>query len=421
MRQKGFSLPELLISLAVLTMIMVGFLSMFDTSVRLTKAQSSLAEGQESLRYTVAQLVRATRMAGAGGIPLFVPDRTVTPQSPGQMAALRVYNNVSATPSALLGFHEVVAGTDVLELRGAFADAQVFDLHNRQADGAYTYSSGTNAGTVTIPALSLDGESQSIAGLDARIDASQSPPLWAPAVFFGFSTERVNIGPTRYRQFAQYGVACLVDKNGTREYVFSTAGATSSQIEYLLLNGGAFLPALNALDMVTRVSVVDNWRFFIGPDERDVPTLYQYDVASDMAFPISADIVDLQVSLGCDVRLDGNPVYTGAAADDDEWIYNAVGDLDTLDASQRVTGAPGKLLWHLTDVRITLVNRVAAPDTSYRQPPNGVGNRTGEFCFEDGRNLLDDSAAGLSGSKFRHRFMTDQVKLRSVGALREGV
>ena len=420
MRQRGFSLPEMLVSLAVLTMIMVGFLSMFDTSVKLTKAQSALAEGQESLRYTLAQLVRATRMAGAGGIPLFVPNRTVTPQTPGQMAALRVYNNVTASPSALVGGHEIVPGTDILEVRGAFADAQVFDLHNRQGDGGYTYNASTSAGTVTVPALSLSGSSQSLAGVDARIDASTTPPLWAPAVFFGFSTERVMLGPARYRQFAQYGVACLVDKNGAREFAFATAGTTTAQNQFLLLNGGTFLPTLDSLDMVTRVSVVDNWRFFIGPDERDVPTLYQYDVVTDTAFPISADIVDLQISLGCDLRLDGNPVYTGDAANDDDWIYNAGGDDDNLDASVRVATAPGKLLWHLTDVRITLVNRVAAPDPRYTQRPNGTGTRYGQFFFEDGRDLFSDSVAGIAGSSFRYRTMTDQIKLRSVGALREG-
>lgn len=135
-RQAGFSLIELLVSVVIMAEILVGVAILFDSSNRLARSQTHVAELQQSLRVGQSEVVRFARMAGIGGLPItrlqFLP-HPGEPQDPPnydlvgafprESYALAVMNNVAAGTtfsSSSPDTVELLEGSDVLILRGVF-------------------------------------------------------------------------------------------------------------------------------------------------------------------------------------------------------------------------------------------------------------------------------------------------------------
>ncbi|MEM7582401.1 MAG: prepilin-type N-terminal cleavage/methylation domain-containing protein [Acidobacteriota bacterium] len=139
-RQAGFSLIELLVSMVIMVEVLIGLLIIFDSSSRLARAQTHLAELQQSLRVGQAEIVRYTRMAGLGGLPVSMinlptgqPDAASPIYDtfgifPRSGYAVSVLNN--APEETIVGVVDpmapnqgsdtVLPGSDVLILRGVF-------------------------------------------------------------------------------------------------------------------------------------------------------------------------------------------------------------------------------------------------------------------------------------------------------------
>ena len=170
-RQRGFSLVELLVSVVIMAEVLIGLLIIFDSSTRLARAQTHLAELQQSLRVGQAELVRYTRMVGLGGLPitkLNLPDDQPDASSPiyddfgifpRSGYAVSVLNNVDEETivgvvndsAADKGTDLVLPGSDVLILRGVFSTPLFYvdppiDVRNWVDSATDTFS-----GTVTIP------------------------------------------------------------------------------------------------------------------------------------------------------------------------------------------------------------------------------------------------------------------------------
>ncbi len=140
--EAGFSLVELLVTVVIMAEILVGVAILFDSSNRLARSQSHLAELQQSLRVGQSEIVRFARMAGIGGLPITrlnfqnsppfpVPEPNASPPNydllgafPRSGYAVAVLNNVAAgttfTNTVTGATAEVLAGSDVLILRGVF-------------------------------------------------------------------------------------------------------------------------------------------------------------------------------------------------------------------------------------------------------------------------------------------------------------
>src|SRR5262245_45603937 len=67
--QAGFTLVELLVTLAVTALLVVGILGVFDFNNKVTHVQTQVAEMQQSIRVSQYEMVRYIRMAGRGGVP----------------------------------------------------------------------------------------------------------------------------------------------------------------------------------------------------------------------------------------------------------------------------------------------------------------------------------------------------------------
>jgi hypothetical protein len=132
----GFSLIELVISLAVTVIVMVAMLTLFDRSARMSKAENAVTDAQQNARYASYQLVREARMAGAGAYPASV---TVGGSVRQLGVSLSLGSTVWGTGSSydtsndiandifVGGTHHVRLGTDLLHVRGVILNA-VYDL-----------------------------------------------------------------------------------------------------------------------------------------------------------------------------------------------------------------------------------------------------------------------------------------------------
>ncbi len=143
--EAGFSLVEILITLLIFSVVTAGLLVVFSNSSRLAKSQTQLAMIQQGQRVGHSELVRYTRMAGIGGLPitrLNVTDDQISNQEydlTGVLphgVALAVFNNVASDTSIAQvvdgtaaddadndGDDEplVLPGSDVLIVRGVFS------------------------------------------------------------------------------------------------------------------------------------------------------------------------------------------------------------------------------------------------------------------------------------------------------------
>ncbi len=135
-RQAGFSLVELLVTIVIMAEVLVGLLILFDSSSRLARAQTHLAEIQQSLRVGQQEVVRYARLAGVGGLPITrinLPDDPtdhtydLEGAFPRSGIAVSVYNNVDentivkvVNPDVIgdTSTDNVVPGSDVLLVRG---------------------------------------------------------------------------------------------------------------------------------------------------------------------------------------------------------------------------------------------------------------------------------------------------------------
>ena len=133
----GFSLVELLVTIVIMAEILIGVAILFDSSNRLARSQTHLAELQQSLRVGQSEIVRYVRMAGIGGLPITRLNLPADPDGsnptydllgafPRSGYAVSVLNNVDEDnivkvvdpSSSATADGEVLAGSDVLVLRG---------------------------------------------------------------------------------------------------------------------------------------------------------------------------------------------------------------------------------------------------------------------------------------------------------------
>src|SRR5258708_37485296 len=109
-RQAGFTLVELLVSLAVTIILLLGVLATFDLNARASKAQTNVADMQQSLRIAQDDVIRIVRMAGRGGLPFADPPSSLIPLG----VAVSVRANVADKPLMVAGKGgtPILAGAD---------------------------------------------------------------------------------------------------------------------------------------------------------------------------------------------------------------------------------------------------------------------------------------------------------------------
>lgn len=424
-RQSGFSLIELLIGMLIAIEILIAALTVFDVHNRMARIQMQVTDMQQSLRVAQYDMVRATRMAGRGGLPTGFAVDNVTLGVPWLRGlAVEARDNVAdgGDNQVALGTAEPVAvpGTDILSVRGCLSGL----LFQMDATNPTDFSLGTMTVRRNLPS----GRSQDLTELFA--------PGFAGPMLLQSAVNRM-----------QYAVA----------EVTAVAGAPAIQanllISFVSTTGNPLVVAPPADFVPGFTCALEEYRYYVrqgfetAPDDtiqlkprlaraRMMPGTelpYAGD-AANLTLDLADDIFDLQIALGFDTdydaagsgvgSFDNDANATGAddvfyeGADDaarrtDDWLGNSSGD-DPTDAAYRINAAIPARPVRLYYARISTLARTARRDPKYTAP---------DFDPVAGVDFIENNdydAAPASAFKtrenrqYRHRLLQTVVDLRNI-------
>lgn len=434
-RQAGFTLIELAISLLVIIEVLLAVLLLFDFSNKISHIQSNIADMQQSLRVSQADLESMVRMAGLGGLPF-------TNVAPG--GAVQVRDNVPVNSRIGDGTSpQIVDGSDVLILRGAFTSPiwqinakDTTSLVLKTGGGAITTDPTTAAtGVLKVGALSPTNVAQSLQMLaDAKTGNVPEALLLVSARSPG-TFAVVELDPANSSVGASSANIAFKVNGDARALAYAT-----------LYPGGPTLPA--GMSSVGFLSILEEHRYYVrklyaianNAASDPTPRLSRARVfpATDVAWgvpgndnsanlsnDISDNVLDLQVALAIDTpnhvartpipgappepggltTIAADPVncYISEAANgqNDDWLYNSTSD----DVTQVVWNNP------IYYVRVNLLARTDRRDPKYEAPLlSRIEDRT--YTAADPLNVAN--SAGGTQRQFRRRILQTVIDLRNL-------
>jgi prepilin-type N-terminal cleavage/methylation domain-containing protein len=361
MPRRGFTLVEILVALLLLAVTVAGIVALFGSALRLSRAQSSAADLQQSLRTAQREVLRAVRIAGRGG-----PARGPLPVG----LALAVHNAAPASgPGSRIAITDpstprVAPGSDVLVVRGVLSSP----LFQVEPSGSASRFEGEPpaAGSVTVRDPSPTGIPQDLGPLADAIDGGRPEALLLVSP----------LGPHLYAVVELSGGGREDDGSLTLRFRARDGLHTSA---YLALSpAGVFPPELHT---VWQVGILEEHRYYVrayddpGEGPGGVLTRARFypgtdapyaGSAANLSVAIADRILDLQVALGIDTDADGTVEESEPPDGSDEWLYNS--SQDTAGApgwSRRADGRPTRLLY----VRLSTAGRGTRRETNYLAPP----------------------------------------------------
>lgn len=271
MRNRGFTLVELMVSTAVFAIFMVGMLNLLDTSTKVAQLETSMADTQENVRFAAYHIMRTARMMGGGGMPFAGNNGSADVWVSGELAS-----NVGGS-FAVDGYQavDVLAGSDVLTLRGFFEISPFF------VDWDNVFGSGS---TVNISEYNGAG------------DLVNDLSLFTPASLEGRGI--VFMGANNAYFVGQIGSGPSTTGDGTARKLVMTYQAGDDLWPDLNPAGATFPPEFK----VHRVGILESYTYFVSPDN----TLMRVRISGDTsAEPVAVNIGGLQFALGVDSDGDG--------------------------------------------------------------------------------------------------------------------
>jgi len=282
----GFSLIEMLVAIAVFTILMIGLLNLLDNSSRVSKIEGALADTQENVRYATYHLMRTARMMGGSIVPFARGGG-----SGNAWAAGEVRNNVGASQTIFGTAVDTMAGSDVLILRGFFDVAPFFIAQTDVAVGS--------PGTVTIREQN---------GARVINDLSQYATLGTDI----FATRGLVIatgeGWTQVTGTQRVGGQYLVAQITTDTGVIGTAPNRTIALTYnahadwdVLNTDGAAMTSADPSFRASRAGVLEAFAYYVDPQM----ILRRVSAQNPgLGEPVAVNIGSLQIELGVDINGD---------------------------------------------------------------------------------------------------------------------
>jgi Tfp pilus assembly protein PilV len=423
--ERGLTLIETLVAVVVLVAIMIGLYTLLDSSNKLAKQETNVAEAQQSARVGIFEVSRLIRQARVGQLYYGNAVIPVTNNSPGG----------TSITDLLGGRHYIRKGTDVIGVRGILlGDRYAMTTGDVTCNGT---CSAAAAMTVTIRATANNGVVNYASGTLPSISSRTRPFYFVVA---DGSTQSVTAGSNLYLVPLYY--VGLVDTTGT--WYTSTADTFSFTMnpqdagaqKFNAPTGGA-----PALEKPYAGGIVDEILFFVDEGSSDAsasaadthpalaegvydPSTGRYDVQ-----PLVDEVEDFQVAYGVD-GISGavpdrgiSPVAVDAsAADMDEWVGNAPTEVETslplssgdpkrVDAfidTSIPSGPPNPELATpaLRSVWLSLIVKASDPDFKYDGP-----GATGIKVLDSTALSFSDSSS--TGRRYRRRLQSFAVALRN--------
>lgn len=369
--QAGFTLVELLVTLAITVLLMVAVLATFDFNGRIARVQTNVADMQQSLRISQDDLVRMVRMAGRGNLP---PSDATHPYPEGIAFAVKEdaggANLVAGDDST-----RVLAGTDVLTIRGVFST-----LYQANTAGALALDPavGPTTGTLVLSPNTPGGATQDLQPLKTLI--TTIPTNTKPEALLLVSANDDSV----YAVVELRPADSTVNADGTVTLHFTISGGTYTA-DFLKLSSGGGFPA--DFKSAAYAGLLEEHRYYVR-EEHAVPGDLTSDltpklargrfypgtntpwqaVASNARLDLADNILDLQVALGFDSS------FGGAFADDADFIGQDDQLLETADGKSddwllnaspdTAVGATAALQY----LRVTTLARADRRDHDYQAP-----------------------------------------------------
>jgi len=428
--ERGFTVIEAVVTLAVMVPVTLGLYSLLDSSNRISKRESNISQAQQASRGGIYEVARVIRQARVG--QLFYGN-----------SVLPIYDNAPAgkTIKDISGqAHAVRPGTDVVEVRGIILGDK-FAIGPADVTCAGSCD-GTSQITMTIRSTAINGVVNYPAGQKPSL-ASKTRPFYL--VVGDSASQPVTVSGQTYLVPLYYVGLVNADAAGSW-YTFSTSGGTStfsfamnpSDSKAKVLNAAASGAPSLANPFVC--GAVDDIVFFVdegtSPGSGDThPTLAManYDPSSgnyDIQ-PLVDEAEDFQVAYGVDgadgSTIDGgaDPVALSTASNKDEWVGNVAGEVDGslgtpatsiprsgsvdffLDATVATSDtAPALAKPRLRSLWVSLVVKSRDPDIKYSGP-----GATGVLTLDSTAKPMSDPS--ITGRPYQRRVQALAVSLRN--------
>jgi type II secretory pathway pseudopilin PulG len=428
--ERGFTLIESLVTLTVMIPVVLGLYSLLDSSGRLSKQESNLAQAQQSSRGGIYEVARLLRQARVGQIYY-------------GNAVLPIYDNAATgkTVTDIAGQgHIVRKGTDVVEARGVILGDK-FSITTGDVSCAGGCD-GTSQMTIILRSTSLNGFTNYPAIQKPSL-ATKTRPFYL--VVGDSSSQPVTVSGKTYLVPLYY--VGLVNANASGSWYTYVSGTVStftfsmnpSDTRAKVFNAtAAGAPSLQnpfvcgALDDI--VFFVDEGTAAVSGDTHPSLAMATYDPSTDH-YDVQAlvdEVEDFQIAYGVD-GADGSAADGGAdpvavnvtAVNKDEWVGNVAGEVDaslgTPAAALPRTGtvsafldttvatsdtAPALARPLLRSLWISLVVKSRDPEMKY----SGPGARGVVLLDSTAKSLSDPS---ITGRPYRRRVQSLAVSLRN--------
>lgn len=433
MRSSGFSLTELVVTLFVLAVTVVGALTFFDMSTRLARSQVDVAGIQSTQRIAQQEIVRMLAMAGVGGLPEGIAPAVAQNAGIGTDGvfplglALAVANNAPAGFDVGSGGTSlpVVAGTDVLTLRGVFSTP----VYHVEPQVPLNLDPGTGKISLVLSTAVDVGVTQDLDPLRRALDVTPRRPE-ALIVYDRYNPEAFAVleivpgdsvlgnpgDPTLTLGLSLGTGATHGDEYGRMVLGTNLLQGAAGQTWTLGDGTEIQLPA-----EIGALGLLEEYRFFVR-QAREVPNLpasrlapvltrARYFPGTDVLHPEGAldladNVIDLQVALAVDqAPADGQIVEIGQAAGDDEVLYNIAGDDDGL---ANVAAS----LWANPDARLSFL-RLSTVTQGDRPDPGFPGAVIDVVEDHDYTNVASIFNTG-NYAKLRKRLLQTSVEVRNL-------
>jgi type II secretory pathway pseudopilin PulG len=420
-RMAGFTMAELLVTLGLFSIVVIGMLALFDMNSRIARVEGHTSEMQQSLRIAQQDLVRNVRMAARGGLPsaLFA-DGAFTGKELPLGLAVEVANNVPAnTQIAGDPGAPVLAGTDVITIRGIFST-----LYQSNPAGAgltlidVSPMDGTpEGGSLILSNVSPTGVPQDLSSVAKAIEDTTDA---RPEAY-------LLVSPLDDAIFAVVEIltSSTVSRSGTViTSVTLNFNASESTNDFASITPGGKFP--KTMTTVAYSGVLEEYRYYIR-DQRTgtaqegleprlararlypgTNTPYE-GLAVNLQEDIADNVFDLQVALGVDTNGDES-ITEGtdtATRRTDEWLFNEVGDNAATKTTWNGDAATPRRLYY---VRLTTLAR-----TDRRDPqPNWQSPALSQFEDKDFTQAPYNAFNSTTERKFRRQFLQTVVDLRNL-------
>lgn len=373
----GFTLAEMLVTLALFSVVVLGLLAMFDMNGRIARVEGRVTDMQQALRAGQQDVVRTVRMAARGGLPmaLYAEGLFTGKQVPDGLA-VEIDNNVAAD-FKVAGSAEapVLQGTDVITVRGVFTNL----YQSNPAGAGLKLEDGNSDGVPEKGELVLSSTSPT--------GVPQDLQLVAEAIEDGHAEAFLLVSPLEDAIFAVVEIDpgnSAVSRSGSVinsvTVAFVTGGTERADLYAKISPGGSFPKTMTT---VAYSGLLEEYRFYIrdpgtlkgkiqaNKGNEIEPTLVRARLYPGTDIPhknevanlheeIAEDVFDLQATLGID--LNGDEIVTegtdASTRKTDEWLFNETGDDATAANWNGTAAAPRKLSY----LRITTLARTAGAD-----------------------------------------------------------